>query len=126
MEPVADPFVTIVAAGLIGFLAGAALIFLMPQRQPAMKYVIVGSAILIMIADAMGYKLVRFGSAIDPSDPARLVSLVELLGPRIAFLGFMGGIISFGLSRRVQNVTGIMVVSAMIMGSSGGFGGGLI
>jgi len=70
MEPVSDPFVTIAAAGLVGFLAGAALIFLIPQRQPALKYMLVGCAVLIMIADAMGYKLVRFGSAIDSEDPS--------------------------------------------------------
>lgn len=121
MEPSADPFVFILAAGLVGFLAGAALIFMTPKHQPALRYMVVGIAVLIMVADAMGYKLISFGSAIDPSDPSRVIPLTELLAPRIAFLGFMGGIISFGIDQRIQNAFGILVGIGVLMNVSGGF-----
>lgn len=104
--------------GALGFAAGAALICFIPKQQSAIKNAVTAIAGLILVLDIAGVRLIDFGSAFDPNNPQRVVSLTSMLGPRFGFLGFLGGVIYFGISQRVQTaltliVGGLFVVVAI-------------
>lgn len=109
------------AIGVLGFVAGAALVLMIPKHQSVMKLAIIAIAALVLALDAGGVRLVDFGSTIDPENPQRLVPLSEVLGPRFGFLGFLGGIISFGVSQSAQTIFGMIIAGSIIMRVSGGF-----
>ncbi|MEL8056810.1 MAG: hypothetical protein AAGK66_11680, partial [Pseudomonadota bacterium] len=66
MGIVSDPILLSFAIGALGFVAGAGFILMIPRRQAIVKLAIIAIAALILLLDFAGFKLVEFGSAIDP------------------------------------------------------------
>ncbi|MEM1086658.1 MAG: hypothetical protein AAGH90_02945 [Pseudomonadota bacterium] len=116
------PILVSFAFGIVGFLMGAGLTLIIAKEQFALKAAIVVSAALVLLFDFAGFRIIEFGSVIDPENPQRVIPVAEILGPRFAFLGFLSGIISFGISQRVQTAIGILFVGSIMMASGGGFG----
>jgi hypothetical protein len=112
----ADPTIVILAAALVGLLAGVAAILSLPKTQPALRIGVAMAALLLLISDGMGHQIVPFGFGLDPETMDKPLSISSLFAPRIAYLSFLMGMISAGISRRVQTMAGLVVVTAMLFG----------
>ena len=111
-----DPVIFISAAALIGLLAGVGAVVSLPKHRPALRLGVVTVAILLLVSDGMGHQIVPFGFGLAPELMDEPLSVSSLFAPRIAFLSFLMGIISAGISRRVQTMAGLVVVTAMLFG----------
>jgi len=111
-----DPFILVLAAGLIGLLVGVGAVVSLSKHQPALRLGLVTIAVLLLISDGMGHQIVPFGFGLDPETAVEPLSVSSLLAPRIAFLSFLMGVISAGISQRVQTMVGLVVVTAMLFG----------
>ncbi|MEM9055482.1 MAG: hypothetical protein AAGB16_09165 [Pseudomonadota bacterium] len=117
MEPAgADPVIAILAAAVVGLLAGVGAVLSLPKAQPALRIGIVGTALILLIADGMGHHIVPFGFGVDPDTLDEPVSVASLLAPRIAYLSFLMGVISSGISRRAQTMAGLVIATALLFG----------
>ena len=114
----------IFAAGILGFAMGAGLIMLIPQRQSTLRLAIGMVAICLLVADFLGYHLIKFGTGLKTEDLEGQVSLSAMMWPRIFYLAVLMGISSVGINRKVHQYVGLGLVVAVFVAP--GFVAGLM
>ena len=112
------------AAGILGFAMGAGLIMLIPQRQSTLRLAIGMVAICLLVADFLGYHLIKFGTGLKTEDLEGAVSLSSMMWPRIFYLAVLMGISSIGINRKVHQYVGLGLVVAVFVAP--GFVAGLM
>ena len=112
------------AAGILGFAMGAGLIMLIPQRQSTLRLAIGMVAICLLVADFLGYHLIKFGTGLKTEDLEGAVSLSSMMWPRIFYLAVLMGISSIGINRKVHQYVGLGLVVAVFVAP--GFVAGLV